>query len=244
MAGPDNANGSASSLTGASPLDRRARIALRVGSASAENTIDSAGDCMEIVYPKVKYLSSTISSRPLGVARDLRYQGVRATRWGSLDGPRPAVVNGRMRNIGENCRVHSAATLRRLSRLAVSLTLVVISVFLASNSRGIAQTAHPGVLVAAARVAVQAAGCAPLAPNPAPHREACLAADDADEADEDDASDATTDVPWRHVSPATVAVASQALAARKPALALFVALYAPGRSEPGGPRGPPARANA
>ena len=42
MAGPERLNGSASSFTGASPFDSRARIARRVGSASAAKMVETA----------------------------------------------------------------------------------------------------------------------------------------------------------------------------------------------------------
>ena len=54
MAGPDSSNGAAKSFTGASPSDRRARIALRVGSARAEKTDERSAECMGEIYPSGK----------------------------------------------------------------------------------------------------------------------------------------------------------------------------------------------
>ncbi len=50
MAGPDNSDGSARSFTGASPFDNRARMALRVGSASAAKIVDRSADGTKIIY--------------------------------------------------------------------------------------------------------------------------------------------------------------------------------------------------
>ena len=51
MAGPDRSKGAASSFTGASPSDSRARIALRVASARAEKTAESSAEFMNRTLP-------------------------------------------------------------------------------------------------------------------------------------------------------------------------------------------------